>query len=55
MAKLCQFLTRLIQQFFSNTKIFKIRKQCDDFYLSGFTRAEAESNYFLIYSADVSR
>lgn len=55
MSKLCQFLACLIQQLFSDTKIFKIRKQCHDFYLSGFTRAEAESNYLLLDGADVSR
>ena len=55
MSKLRQFLTRPVQQFSADATILKIRKQRNDFYLSGPTRAEAEPNYFPIDGADVTR
>ncbi|MGB5510772.1 MAG: hypothetical protein WBM87_03590 [Woeseiaceae bacterium] len=55
MSKLCQRLARPVQQFSADTTILKIRKQRNDFYLSSFTRAEAESNYSPIDDADVTR
>jgi hypothetical protein len=54
-SKLCQFVTRPVQQFSANTTILEIRQQRNDFYLSGSTRAEAEANYFPINGADVTR
>jgi hypothetical protein len=54
-SELCQFLARPVQQFSTDTPILEIRKQRNDFYLSRFTRAEAESNYFFIDGADVTR
>ena len=55
MSKLRQFATRPVQQFSTDTTILEIRKQRNDFYLSSLTRAEAESNYFPIEGADVTR
>jgi len=54
-SELCQFLARPVQQFSADTTILEIRKQRNDFYLSRFSRAEAESNYFFIDGADVTR
>jgi hypothetical protein len=53
--KLGQVVTRPVQQFSADTTILEIRKQRNDFYLSGSTHAEAEANYFPINGADVAR
>ena len=52
--KFRQFPNSPIQQFSTNTKILKIRKHCEDLYLSGFAHAEAEANYFSIDKTNVT-
>lgn len=55
MPKLRQFLYHPVQQFATNTTVFKIRQQRKDHNLPGFPRAEAVANNISIEGADVAR
>ena len=55
MTKFRQLPTCPIQQFSTDTETLKIRKHCDDLYLSGFTHAEAEPDYFSVDDTNVTR
>ena len=49
-----QLFTCPVQQFSTDTTILKIRKHCEDLYLSGFAQAEAKANYFSIDNTNVT-